>query len=143
MKKPAFICLIFFLFFSTMSYAQKLEKYKILFDGKNIQSILASGNGEFLAASFVTSNSIKIYDATSLELLKTYEVPDNTQSGSGSTNYGGIGSPSEMLLFADRYLAVLCYGGYVVHIDLLSDKLTLYKASGSLDPDSMYGWSGA
>jgi len=140
----AFTIHIFALFFlfSPSSGAQSLEKYRILFKGGLIQTMITSDNGDFLVAAHPDSKIVRIYDAQNLSVRKTYAIPADIPITFGSETYPNIGQPAELSLYHDRYLSVTCYGGYIVHIDLNTDKIRWYKTSGSGNKENMFGWTG-
>jgi len=130
------------LHFSMLCKAQSLDKYKMMLNEDFIPFFVASSNGDFLVAAHSRSKTIKVYDAVTLELRKSYEMPAEIPVEFDNVTYTSMGEPAELSLFGDRYLAVTCYGGYIVYIDLATEKITWFRTSGSGNPEKMFSWTG-
>lgn len=143
MKVFSIIIIALLFHFPGSSDAQALEKYRLLFKGGLMHALIASTNGDFLVAAHARSKTIRIYDAKNLEVRKTYAIPSEIPITFGNETYSNMGEPAELSLYSDRYLSVTCYGGYIVHIDLDTDRIRWYKTSGSGNKENMFGWTGA
>lgn len=141
MKKHLISILSILLIHAGITSAQKLDNFTVIMEDEFMSSLVASDDGDFLAAALNNSKAVNIYDAKSLELRHSYAILDEIPLTKGKAIYTTTGTPRELYLFGDRFLAVLCDGGYIFHIDIMEEKVTWFKTSESGKHD--FEWTGA
>lgn len=140
--RASYFRVLFLLFFSTYCLGQELDKYNLLLEEDFIPALVASSKGDFLIAAHSRTKTIRLYNAVTLELMKSFSIPKEIPMTFGNVSYSSMGEPFELSLYSDRYLSVTCFGGYIVHIDLTTEKVSWYKTGGSGNPENMFMWTG-
>lgn len=139
-----FSSIIFVIVFhlSPLSEAQNLDGFKLLLEDHVISDIIATANGNYLIAAHSHSKTIKLYNTKTLQVEKSFSIPKEIPTEFKGTGYPNIGEPAKISLLNDRFLSISCYGGYIVHIDIVTDKVSWYGTSASGVPETMFSWTG-
>ncbi len=127
---------------SEITSPPSLSNFTIMFDGGHISDMVATTDEKYLITVNPETKTVNVYSAENLRFIKSYNVPEDILH-KGNPQYPDVASPVGISLWGDRYLAITCYYGFVLHIDLITDELNSYKTefSGKPEDDKISGYS--